>query len=196
MANIKEIIKKEYIKCAKDPVYFMKKYCWIQHPTRGRIQFNLFPFQEGTLNLLQKHDRTIILKSRQLGISTLSAGLSLWMMLFQKDKAILVVATKQDTAKNGTGNFFHKMWTKAEEGINGFVPIRLPWTVHPERDQAWRDKQDDELGIRMAAQECDCDFTTSGNTVYDIDLMKYYEQTFVCEPVEKRGIEGNLHRRS
>ena len=52
--NIKQIIKQEYIKCAKDPVYFMKKYCWIQHPTRGRIQFNLYPFQEGVLNLLNK----------------------------------------------------------------------------------------------------------------------------------------------
>ena len=82
--NIKQIIKQEYIKCAKNPVYFMKKYCWIQHPTRGRVQFNLYPFQEGTLNLLNKNERSIILKSRQLGISTLSAGISLWMMFFKK----------------------------------------------------------------------------------------------------------------
>jgi len=44
----------------------MKKYCYIQHPTRGRIQFNLFPFQEKVLNLLNKNDRSVILKSRQL----------------------------------------------------------------------------------------------------------------------------------
>ena len=75
--NLKQIIKQEYIKCAQDPVYFMKKYCWIQHPTRGRVQFNLYKFQEGTLNLLNKNDRSIILKSRQLGISTLSAGIAL-----------------------------------------------------------------------------------------------------------------------
>jgi len=85
------------------------------------------------------------------------------------------------------------MWVKAEEGVNGFVPIRLPWTVHPERNEEWRTKQDDELGLRMASQECDCDFTTSGNTVYDVNILKYYEETFVCKPVEKRGIEGNLH---
>ena len=98
--NIKQIIKQEYLKCAKDPVYFMKKYCMIQHPTRGRIQFNLFTFQEKVLNLLNKNERNIILKSRQLGISTLSAGMSLWYMLFQKDINVLVIATKQDTAKN------------------------------------------------------------------------------------------------
>ena len=94
---------------------------------------------------------------------------------------------------NGTGNFFHRMWTKAEEGINGFTTIRLPWTVHPERNQEWRDKQEDELGVRMAAQECDCDFTTSGNTVMDVDLLNYYEKTFLRDPLEKRGIGGDLH---
>ena len=100
MADIKSIIKQEFVKSAGDPVYFMKKYCWIQHPTRGRTQFNLYPLQEKVLGLLNKHDKSVILKSRQLGISTLSAGIALHMMLFQKDKNILVIATKQETAKN------------------------------------------------------------------------------------------------
>ena len=98
--KIKEIIKQEYIKCAKDPVYFMKKYCYIQHPKRGRILFHLYPFQEKVLKLINKNPYNIILKSRQLGISTLSAGFSLWLMLFNKDKNILCIATKQETAKN------------------------------------------------------------------------------------------------
>lgn len=55
---------------------------------------------------------------------------------------------------NGIGNFFHKMWVKAESGENSFVPVKLPWQVHPERDQAWRDKQDADLGLKFAAQEC------------------------------------------
>ena len=44
--NIKELIREEYVKCAKDPVYFFKKYCYIQHPKRGKILFDLYPFQE------------------------------------------------------------------------------------------------------------------------------------------------------
>ena len=64
--NIKQIIKQEYIKCAKDPVYFMKKYCYIQHPTRGRILFSLYPFQEKVLHLFRDNDYIITLKSRQL----------------------------------------------------------------------------------------------------------------------------------
>ena len=42
--DLKKIIRQEYLKCAKDPAHFMKKYCNIQHPQRGRILFNLFPF--------------------------------------------------------------------------------------------------------------------------------------------------------
>ena len=282
MPDLKKVIRQEYLKCAQDPVHFMKKYCFIQHPQRGRIQFHLYPFQEKVLRLVQENPYSIILKSRQLGISTLSAGYSLWLMLFHKDKNILCIATKQDTAKNmvtkvkfmyhnlpswlkidaaednkltlrlhngsqikatsassdagrseavslllideaafidqigeiwasaqqtlatgggcialstpyGTGNWFHQTWVRAEEGTNDFLPIKLPWFVHPERDQAWRDRQDELLGDpRMAAQECDCDFSTSGDIVFYPEYIDFYEQTYVKEPLERRGVDQNL----
>tara|TARA_Y100001972_G_scaffold119304_1_gene160423 strand:- start:316 stop:1887 length:1572 start_codon:yes stop_codon:yes gene_type:complete len=279
--NIKKIIAQEYIKCAKDPAYFMKKYCYIQHPTRGRILFNLYPFQEKVLHLFRDNDYIITLKSRQLGISTLASAYSLWMMLFHKDKNVLALATTQATARNlvsktmfmydqlpkwlrlpaleknklslrlkngskitakssnadaarseavslllideaafidnidetftaaqqtlatggqcmalstpnGIGNWFHLTWDKAESGENSFLPIKLPWTVHPERDQKWRDQQDSDLGPRMAGQECDCDFLASGDTVFEPDDMLFYEETYQKEPLERRGVDGNL----
>ena len=97
--SLKDIIKEEYVKCAKSASYFMKKYCMIQHPTKGKVPFHLYPFQEETLQDFQDNDRMIILKSRQLGISTLAAGYSLWMLIFHQDKNILCIATKQETAK-------------------------------------------------------------------------------------------------
>ena len=48
--NIKQIIQQQYTMCAKDPVFFMRQYCYIQHPKKGKIKFNLFPFQEDTLS--------------------------------------------------------------------------------------------------------------------------------------------------
>jgi hypothetical protein len=95
----------------------------------------------------------------------------------------------------GTGNWFHKTWEKAKENSkdNLFLPIKLPWFVHPERDQAWRDRQDELLGDpRMAAQECDCDFSTSGDVVFFPEYMEYYEKTFIKDPLERRGVDGNL----
>ena len=98
--NIKKIIQEQYTKCAQDPVYFMRQFCYIQHPIRGKIKFNLFPFQEESLTTLQNNRYNVILKSRQLGISTLSAGYALWSMLFNEDFNVLVIATTQDVAKN------------------------------------------------------------------------------------------------
>ena len=78
------------------------------------------------------------------------------------------------------------------EGTNEFNPIKLHWDLHPERNQDWRDEQDQLLGPKHAAQECDCDFITSGNTVVDGTIIQWYEQTHLKEPIEKKGFDGNL----
>ena len=278
--QLKEAIKREYTKCATDPVYFLGKYGIIQHPVRGKVNFNLYDFQEKSLQSFMQHDYNIVLKARQLGLSTLTAGYALWMMTFQPDKNILVIATKQETAKNlvtkvrvmhanlpgwlkqpcvednklslrykngsqikavasseesgrsealslliideaafidkidtiwgaaqqtlatggralvistpnGVGNFFHKTWIGAENGSNDFNFIKLHWSVHPERGQEWRNEQDKLLGPSLAAQECDCDFITSGRGVIDGLLLENLKESSVREPMEKRGIDSN-----
>ncbi len=279
--EIKKVIAQEYIKCAKDPIHFMKRYCYIQHPNRGRILFKLYPFQEKVLSLFKDNKYCITNKSRQLGISTLVSAYSLWLMIFHKDKNILALATTQTTARNlvrktqfmyeqlpkwlrlptqennklsivlkngsrmraassnsdasrseavslliideaafidnieetftaaqqtlatggqciavstpnGIGNWFHRTWSKAQTKENSFLPIRLDWKVHPERTQEWRDQQDADLGTKMAAQECDADFMSSGDTVFETEDMTHYETLMMEDPVERRGIEGSL----
>jgi len=44
----------------------------------------------------------------------------------------------------------------------------------------------------MAGQECDCDFLASGDTVFEPDDMLFYEQTYQKDPLERRGVDGNL----
>ena len=279
--SLKEIIAEEYKKCAVDPIHFMKKYCMIQHPVRGKIPFQLYPFQEKTLTQFNGNRFNVVLKSRQTGISTLCAGFSLWKMIFNTDFNVLVIATKQEVAKNlvtkvrvmhellpswlkggsmednklslrlqngsqikaiasspdagrsealsllifdeaafiddideiwvsaqstlstggacialstpnGVGNWFHQTWLGAEESTNPFNTIRLHWTVHPERDQKWRDEQEKLLGTKKAAQECDCDFISSGETVIEPELLMFYKETYVIPPIEKGGFDGNL----
>jgi|TARA_R110000744_G_scaffold81021_2_gene159248 hypothetical protein len=277
--DLKTLVREEWVKCAKDPVYFFKKYCYIQHPHRGKILFNLYPFQETLMDDVNDNRFNVILKSRQLGISTLSAGYSLWLMLFHEDKNILVIATKQEVAKNlvtkvrfmhdnlpswlkgqteednklslrlrngsqikatsaagdagrsealsmliideaafisnveeiwtsaqstlstgggaivlstpnGVGNWFHKVWVAGQQGEQ-WHPTELHWTVHPERNQVWRDEQEKLLGAKGAAQECDCDFISSGHTVVEGATLQWYEETYVKDPLEKRGFDGN-----
>jgi len=100
MSNLKQAIKVNYLKCVQDPSYFINQYCTIQHPQRGKIKFKLYDFQYDVLKAYQENDYNIVLKSRQLGISTLSAAYALWMMLFHNDKNVLCIATTKDTAKN------------------------------------------------------------------------------------------------
>ena len=38
--------------------------------------------------------------------------------------------------------------TVPEEGRGMFNDIKLHWTVHPDRDQSWRDEQDELLGLQ------------------------------------------------
>ena len=97
---IKDDLKKEIISCGRDPIYFIKRYVKIKHPKRGLIPFQTFPYQEGLVNDYQISRFNVILKARQLGISEITAAYATWLMLFHRDKNILVMATKSETAKN------------------------------------------------------------------------------------------------
>ena len=96
----KQLQVKEIIKCGKDPNYFFKNYLKIQHPVRGLIPFQMYPFQEECVDEFNEHRFNIILKSRQLGRSTLTAAYSVWMAIFKKEKNILIIATKLKVAQN------------------------------------------------------------------------------------------------
>ncbi len=102
MANAltKQEILKEIVKAGKDPVYFTTNYCRISHPQRGLIPFQAYDYQRELLKDFNDYRFNIILKARQLGISTIAAAYIAWLMLFHRDKNILVVATKLQTATN------------------------------------------------------------------------------------------------
>lgn len=98
--SYQELIKAEYAKCLASPVYFMRHYVKIQHPMRGKVLFDLYPFQESTLQSFHDYKFNIILKSRQMGISTLVSAFALWNMIFHKEKNILIVSLRQEDAKD------------------------------------------------------------------------------------------------
>ena len=91
---------KEIIKCGKNPAYFFNRYVQIQHPIKGSIPFKTFGFQDDCVDAFEEHRFNIILKSRQLGLSTITAAYSAWLAIFHKDKNILVIATKLAVAQN------------------------------------------------------------------------------------------------
>ena len=90
----------EIIKCGKQPVYFFNTYVKIQHSVKGLIPFNTYPFQDKCVNSFIDNRFNIVLKSRQQGMSTLVASYAVWMAIFQKEKNILIIATKLSVAQN------------------------------------------------------------------------------------------------
>lgn len=91
---------REIVKCGKDPIHFIRTYAKIQHSTRGLVPFETYDFQNDCINAFVKERLNIILKSRQLGLSTICAAFATWTAIFQKDKNVLVIATKLATAQN------------------------------------------------------------------------------------------------
>ncbi len=272
---------KEILKCGKDPAYFLKTYARISHPMHGLILFNTYDFQDDLLTDFNDYRFNVILKARQLGISTITAGYIVWMMLFHRDKAVLVMATKFATAgnlvnkvkkimknlpdwiriadididnrtsfilsngssikaastsgdagrsealsllvldeaahiegledlwtglyptlstggrcialstPNGVGNWFHKTCMDAGAGTNNFNITTLMWDVHPERDAEWFKKETRNMSKRQIAQELECNFNTSGDTVIDPEDMQWLLAN-VKEPKYRTGFDRNF----
>jgi len=87
----------ELAQCA-DPVsgpqYFMDNYFFIQHPTKGAIQYHPFDYQERLIDTYHNYRFSISLMPRQTGKSTSAAGYLLWYAMFVPDSTILVAAHK------------------------------------------------------------------------------------------------------
>lgn len=128
--NLRDIIREETKKCMEDPIYFMCKYVKIQHPNRGTIPFNLYPFQKNTLSRFHDDRFLLILKSRQLGITTLIAAYSLWLSLFNQDKSVLIISIKQEVSKEiitkvRFANEHLPSWLKEKETTNNHMSLRF-----------------------------------------------------------------------
>jgi hypothetical protein len=68
-------------------------------------------------------------------------------------------------------NHFWKFWNEAEQGLNGFVPLFIPYDRIPGRDKAWADEQRSILGELKFNQEVLCRFLGSSNTLINPDTI-------------------------
>ena len=93
----KELVQ-EIVKSGKDPNYFIHNYAKISHPLHGLIPFKTYDFQKELLEDFNNHRFNVILKARQMGVTTIMAAYISWMMMFHRDKNILIMATKFQTA--------------------------------------------------------------------------------------------------
>ena len=277
----KDDVLREVLKSGKDPVYFINNYAKISHPMRGLIPFKTYDFQTRLLQDFNDHRFNVVLKARQLGISTISAAYIAWLMLFHRDKNVLVIETKFGTAANlvkkvkaihknlpswmriseisidnrtsfelsngsqikasstssdagrsealsllvideaahvdglselwtglyptlstggrcialstpnGVGNWFHQTCVDSQIEKNDFYITTLPWDVHPDRDKEWFEKETKNMSRRQIAQELECNFNMSGETVFHPEDLEVISQS-LSDPKYKTGFDRNL----
>ncbi len=68
-------------------------------------------------------------------------------------------------------NHFWKFWNEAEQGLNGFVSLFIPYNRIPGRDDKWAAEQKAMLGELKFNQEVLCNFLGSSNTLINPDTI-------------------------
>ena len=81
-------------------------------------------------------------------------------------------------------NQFYKLWVDAEKGRNDYIPIEVHWSEVPGRDDAWKDMTIRNTSPEQFAQEFECEFLGSVNTL--ISPAKIKSATYF-DPIVSKG---------
>ena len=84
-------------------------------------------------------------------------------------------------------NQFYKLWVDAEKGRNDYIPIEVHWSEVPGRDDAWKDMTIRNTSPEQFAQEFECEFLGSVNTL--ISPAKIKSATYFNPIVSKGGAD-------
>ena len=93
----------EYIKCSRDPAYFIREYVQIVSLDEGLVPFNMYPFQEEMVNKFHEHRFNIAKLPRQSGKSTIVTSYLLWYVLFNEEVNVAILANKAATSREMLG---------------------------------------------------------------------------------------------
>ena len=76
------------------PHYFLDNFFYIQHPTKGKLQYEPFEYQRRLIDSYHGNRFNVNLLPRQTGKTTTAAGYLLWYAMFVPDATVLVAAHK------------------------------------------------------------------------------------------------------
>ena len=254
----------EYVKCSKNPVYFIENYMKIVNVDKGLVPLKMYNFQKKMVKTFHKNRFSIAKLPRQSGKTTMVISYFLWYILFNQDVNIAILANKGSLAREILGrlqlayenlpiflqqgvkiwnrgdihlengskivaastsssavrggtyniimldefafvpkhiadeffssvyptissgkstkviivstphgmNHFYKMWTDAVEKRSHYVPIEVAWNEVPGRDLKWKLETISNTSEEQFAQEFECDFIGSVNTLIAANKLK------------------------
>lgn len=80
-------------------VFYFSLFTYVIHPMRGKVRFELYPYQKSVLYNFVKERFNILLKFRQAGITELISMYCLWLAMYHPNKKINIISIKDTTAK-------------------------------------------------------------------------------------------------
>ena len=89
----------EYKKAMDDVLYFASNFFYIINVDDGKIKIKLHDAQKRIVDTVTHNRFTAICASRQTGKTTIMTIICLWYILFRKDYKIVILANKEDMAK-------------------------------------------------------------------------------------------------
>lgn len=89
----------ELKKCRENILHFAENYFFIINLDEGKQKIKLHPYQKKALRMIRDNRFSLLLFSRQTGKSTISTIYMLWTAIFFNDQKIMLVANKENTAK-------------------------------------------------------------------------------------------------
>lgn len=96
--NLSEFEFKDLLKVFTDIFYF-STFIKVIHPIRGKVRFDLYPYQKSVLLQFLKNRFNIILKFRQAGITELISMYCLWLAMYHPNKTVVIISIKDRVAK-------------------------------------------------------------------------------------------------
>lgn len=122
----KDLYDAQYKRASKDIVYFCEEFLRVKKPielgAQGYMDWELYPYQKDILPVLAEGGSHVILKSRQIGFSTLSAALLLWEIIFLPEIENVICSHKRDHAR--------KLLGEATKMLNDFMLDNVGFCEH------------------------------------------------------------------
>ena len=99
--NTSALTREELATLAKvsNDVFYFSLFTYVIHPMRGKVRFELYPYQKSVLYNFVKERFNILLKFRQAGITELISMYCLWLAMYHPNKKINIISIKDTTAK-------------------------------------------------------------------------------------------------
>ncbi len=95
--DIENLMKCQDLKTGAE--FFLDNFFFIQHPTKGKIQYSAFDYQRKLLDSYNGHRFSVNMLGRQMGKTTTAVGFLLWYAMFVPNSTILIAAHKYTGAQ-------------------------------------------------------------------------------------------------